>query len=64
MFFDKKIFFKYFILILALLAIGFNIAMIFFGYELMQFDIPGSILTSALLANLLMLLGQDQESRQ
>lgn len=64
MFFDKKIFFKYFFLILALLAIVFNIAMIFFGYELMQFDIPGSILTSALLANLLMLLGQDQESRE
>jgi len=31
--------------------------MIFFGYELMQFDIPGSIITAALLANLLMLLG-------
>jgi len=59
-FFDKKIFFKYFILILSILAIIFNVAMIFFGYELMQFDIPGSIITAALLANLLMLIGQDQ----
>jgi len=59
-FFDKKIFFKNFILILAILAIVFNIAMIFFEYELMQFDIPGSIITAALLANLFMLLGQDQ----
>jgi len=56
-YFDKKVFFRNFFLILALLAIVFNIAMIFFGYELMQFDIPGSIITSALLANLLMLLG-------
>jgi len=59
-FFDKKIFFKYFILILSILAIIFNISMIFFGYELMQFDIPGSIITAALLANLLMLIGKDQ----
>lgn len=56
-YFDKKVFFRNFFLILALLAIVFNIAMIFFGYELMQFDIPGSIITAALLANLLMLLG-------
>jgi len=41
-FFDKKVFFKYFVLILSILAIIFNVAMIFFGYELMQFDIPGS----------------------
>jgi len=59
-FFDKKVFFKYFVLILSILAIIFNVAMIFFGYELMQFDIPGSIITAALLANLFMLLGQDQ----
>lgn len=59
-FFDKKVFFKYFVIILSTLVIVFNIAMIFFGYELMQFDIPGSIITAALLANLFMLLGKDQ----
>lgn len=62
-YFDKKIFFRNFFVILALLAIVFNIAMIFFGYELMQFDIPGSILTSALLANLLMLLGVGEQEK-
>ena len=55
-FFDKKIFFRNFFLTLAILAIVFNIAMIFFDYELMSFDIPGSIITSALIANLWMLL--------
>jgi len=60
-FFDKKIFFRNFFLILAALIFIFQIAMIFFGYELMQFDIPGSILTAALLANLLMLIGQEKK---
>ena len=59
-YFDKKIFFRNFFLILALLGIIFNVAIIFFDYELMQFDIPGSILTAALLANLWMLLGKQK----
>ena len=43
--------------------VGFTLA-IAFGYELMPFDIPGSILTAALLANLVLLLtrGQEQEN--
>jgi len=43
--------------------VGFTAAMVF-GYELMPFDIPGSIFTAALLANLVLLLtrGQEQES--
>ena len=43
--------------------VGFTAAM-FFGYELMPFDIPGSILTAGLLANLILLLtrGQEQEN--
>lgn len=59
--FDKKIFFKYFTMIILGLATGFTIANIGFGYEMMPFDIPGSILTSALLANLLMMVGNEQE---
>ncbi len=63
LYFDKKLFFKYFSMILCGLMVGFTVAMAF-GYELMPFDIPGSILTSALLANLVLLLtrGQEQES--
>jgi len=62
-YFDKKLFFKYFCMILCGLMVGFTLAMAF-GYELMPFDIPGSILTSALLANLVLLLtrGQEQEN--
>lgn len=60
-YFDKKIFIKYFVIILSTLTIIFNIAITFFDYELMQFDIPGSIITSALLANLVMLIRQDQQ---
>ncbi|MFK7978385.1 MAG: hypothetical protein AB8G86_00260 [Saprospiraceae bacterium] len=50
-------------MILCGLMVGFTLAMAF-GYELMPFDIPGSILTSALLANLVLLLtrGQEQEN--
>jgi hypothetical protein len=59
-YFDKKIFFKYFLMLLCGLMVGFTIAM-FFGYELMPFDIPGSILTAALLANLILLLTKGQE---
>jgi len=62
-YFDKKIFFKYFLLILCGLMIGFTLAM-FFGYELMPFDIPGSILTAALLSNLILLLTNSQEQNQ
>ena len=62
LYFDKKLFFKYFCMILCGLMVGFTAAMVF-GYELMPFDIPGSILTSALLSNLVLLLtkGQEQE---
>lgn len=60
-YFDKKLFFKYFCMILCGLMVGFTIAMAF-GYELMPFDIPGSVLTSALLANLVLLLTRGQES--
>ena len=59
-YFDKKLFFKYFCMIICGLMVGFTIAM-FFDYELMPFDIPGSILTSVLLANLILLLTRGQE---
>ncbi len=49
-------------MILCGLMVGFTLAM-FFGYELMPFDIPGSIFTSALLANLILLLTQGQEQQ-
>lgn len=55
LYFDRNLFFKYFLMILCGLMVGFTIAM-FFGYELMTFDIPGSILTAALLANLILLM--------
>ena len=59
LYFDKKLFIKYFCMILCGLMVGFTIAM-FFGYELMPFDIPGSILTSLLLSNLILLLTRGQ----
>ena len=62
-YFDKRLFFKYFLMILCGLMVGFTIAM-FFGYELMTFDIPGSIFTAALLSNLILLLTQGQEQEQ
>lgn len=54
--FDKSRTFRYFSFILMLLAIIFIIAIQLFGYELMTFDIPGSILTALLLAHLFQLL--------
>jgi len=48
--FDKKAFVRYFWMILLGLAVVFLISIIGFGYELMTFDIPGSILTAGLLA--------------
>jgi len=50
-------------MIICGLMVGFTIA-VFFGYEMMPFDIPGSILTSLLLANLILLLTRGQEENQ
>lgn len=53
--FNKELFIKYFCLtFLGFLAIG-TIAIWGFSYELMPFDIPGSILSSAFIANILQL---------
>lgn len=54
--FKRSAFSKYFIIALSILAAGFIIAMTLFGYELMTFDMPGSVLTAGLLAYLIQLL--------
>jgi len=45
------------------LAIIFTVAMVLFGYTLMTFDIPGSILTAALLSSLYLQLQQETENK-
>ena len=48
--FDFKDLFQLFFKILLILALIFLFAMLFFGYQLMPFDGPGSVLTALLLA--------------
>lgn len=54
--FNKSAFSKYFIIALSIIGVGFILAMTLFGYELMTFDVPGSVLTAALIAYFIQLL--------
>jgi hypothetical protein len=54
--FNRLAFSKYFIIALSIIGVAFIIAMTLFGYELMTFDVPGSVLTAGLIAYLTQLL--------
>lgn len=54
--FNRPAFSRYFIIVLSIIGVAFIITMTLFGYELMPFDIPGSVLTAGLIAYLIQLI--------
>lgn len=54
----RSTFSKYFIIALSIIGVGFIIARTLFGYELMTFDVPGSVMTAGLLAYLIQITKQ------
>ncbi|MEM7102511.1 MAG: hypothetical protein AAF502_05200 [Bacteroidota bacterium] len=55
--FDRAAFGKILMITFALVVIGFGIAIVAFGYQLTNADIPGILISTPLLAYLLHLLG-------
>jgi hypothetical protein len=54
--FEKASYFKILPIVWAVLAIGFTIAVTFFGYELTNADVPGALIAGAVGAYLVHLL--------
>lgn len=54
--FNGSAFSKYFMIALSIIGVAFILAMTLFGYELMTFDVPGSVLTAGLVAYLVQLI--------